>query len=470
MNSPNRITRYQYLAEQIKLQIKQSIWRAGEKVPSIRETSRTYSVSSSTTLQAYQLLESEGWLIAKPQSGYFVTSILDRQHEIELEDGTRPSFDDELYQFLSFNNQATVAFGSALPDPNMFPLQLLNRHMASSGRQASPNMIVSDMPPGNPELRRLIAQRYLAKGVNISPEDIVITSGAMEGLNLSLGVVTKPNDRLVIESPAFYGAIQAATRHGLESVEMRVDPIEGVDIDHLEQLVIGRKPNALWIMPHFQNPTGYCLSDEVKEAIVVLANQYDFFVIEDDVYSDLAFSGELLKPLKFWDTQDRVLLCGSFSKSLAPGYRVGWVISRKFGEQIQKQQLISTLSCSSPIQQGIAHYLKYEGVDNHLRKLKRELKARLDKYSEFLKRHLCDDCELFEPNGGYFLWLKLPVGVSGYGLYQALRRENVSLAYGELFSNQDVYANHIRINVSIEWCDEVEAALLALIKQINSNC
>lgn len=142
------MNRYQQLAEQLKLQIENGIWRAGEKVPSIRMTSRNRSVSASTVLQAYQLLESQGWLLAKPQSGYFVTSIMERVSTPEPESKVvAPEFNDKLYEFLQSNSKADIALGSAFPDPNLFPLQALNRHLASAGRKMPLNSVFDNMPP-----------------------------------------------------------------------------------------------------------------------------------------------------------------------------------------------------------------------------------------------------------------------------------------------------------------------------------
>lgn len=451
------MNRYQELANEIKQQILTNTWRAGEKIPSVRKTSQNYSLSASTVLQAYQLLESEGWLLAKPQSGYFVTAQMERQ-AYEALPSIRPAYNDELYDFLQTNVQAVVSFGSALPDPNLYPFDSLTRRLASAGRKVSARAIIEDMPPGNEDLRRLIAQRYLNQGVNVSPDDIIITSGAMEALNLSLQVSTQPQDTVAIEAPAFYGALQAAKRHHLSVATIPIDGEKGLDLEKLEAS-FRQGVKACWLMPNFHNPTGATLSDEMKRTIVQLADQYKVTLIEDDVYSELYFGDIKPKPLKYWDTQDRVMTCGSFSKSLCPGYRIGWVVTRQFGERIQKQQLISTLSGSSPIQQGIAHYLQFESYDNHLRKLRKQLQERQRVYLEYIHAHFPENCQVLQPAGGYFIWLQLDKSIDSYELYNALKREGVSIGYGRLFSSQQQYQNCIRLNVSFTFDGEIEAAL-----------
>ena len=219
------MNRYRQLAELFKTQIQQNTWRAGEKLPSVRVTSRNHSVSAGTVLQAYQLLEAQGWVAAKPQSGYFVTAELDRfEPSSPATSVYRSSINDELYDYLK--NQASpnaVKFGSAFPDPALFPLEALNRNLASSGRKMGAETLLDNLPPGCESLRRLIAQRYIQQGMVFTHDDIVVTSGALEALNLSLQAVTQPGDTVVVESPTFYGALQAIERLGLKAIRRFFD-------------------------------------------------------------------------------------------------------------------------------------------------------------------------------------------------------------------------------------------------------
>lgn len=458
------MNRYQQLANDIKQQIENNTWRAGEKIPSVRMSSRNYSVSAATVLQAYQLLESEGWLTAKPQSGYFVTAVIERGTQAVAPD-IRLAYNDELCEFLHSNMEAHTSFGSPLPDPQLYPFETLTRHLASAGRKMSSQSIIQDMPPGNESLRRLIAQRYLSQGVKVLAEDIVITSGAMEALNLSLQVSTQAEDSIVIESPAFYGAIQAAKRHNLSVKEVAMDPMNGLCLSELEKC-FSEGVKACWLMPNFHNPTGVTLDDETKQSIVELANRYQVTLIEDDVYSELYFGEQKPKPLKYWDEEDRVLMCGSFSKSLCPGYRIGWVVNRSLSAKVQKQQLISTLSGSSPIQQGIAHYLQFESYDSHLRKLRRELSTRQQLLVDKLKVTLPESCQIHAPQGGYFVWLEFDKGFDTFPLFEQLKKEGISVGYGSLFSTQQQHKHCLRLNVSFDCIGDVDAAICRLAELV----
>ncbi|MEL7290707.1 MAG: PLP-dependent aminotransferase family protein [Pseudomonadota bacterium] len=456
------MNRYQQLAEQIKQQIEQNTWRAGEKVLSIRAASKSYLVSASTVLQAYQLLESEGWLTAKPQSGYFVTPTLMRKQNAAATATPTVAYNDRLYQFLKRGNCAKVALGSAFPAPDLFPLTVLNRHLASAGRKLPAQQVLHNLPPGNESLRRSIAQRYIMSGLNVSHRDIVLTSGAMEALNLSLATLCKPGDKVVLESPTFYGALQAVERLGLEAIMVPVDPQTGLCVTTFEQVLERHKVKACWLMSRYQNPTGACLSETDKQQVVKLAHQYDVTIIEDDVYAELGLSDSMLHPFKYYDQHDRVMLCGSFSKSLCPGYRIGWVVNQTLSDQLQKQQMLSTLSASAPIQHGIAHYLQHESFDNHLRKLRKTLAQRSDAMLQLLEQHLPKQSQVHVSPGGYFVWVEFAKQVDCYQVYHSLLEKGISVADGGLFGPSSQFNHCLRINVSFAIDSAVEQAVVKI--------
>ncbi|USD42234.1 PLP-dependent aminotransferase family protein [Vibrio sp. SCSIO 43135] len=444
------MSRYQQVAEQIKQQIIAQTWRAGEKIPSVRVNSRNFSVAPSTILQAYQLLESEGWVIAKPQAGYFVAPQLGREQlASKPAESKLIKINDELFEFLkSGSNKDVVPLGSAFPDPSLFPIQTLNRNLASAGRKMSANDLVSVMPPGDDSLRRCIAQRYQQQGISVSPQDIVVTSGALEALNISLQSVTKPGDTVVIESPAFYGALQAIERLNLRAIEVPVSPQSGLCLETLEHVLSTEAVAACWFMANFHNPTTYTHTDTQKTKITALAEQYQVPIIEDDVYGELYFETSKPKPLKAFDDVGNVLLCGSFSKSLCPGYRVGWVVSDKYNEHIQRLQLMSTLSGSAPIQNGIAHFLQHDSFDSHLRKLRKTLQERRDSMLALIHSCFPAGTKVSCPTGGYFLWLELAEHINARHVYECAVEQGATVAYGKLFSTSEHHQSCLRLNYS----------------------
>ncbi len=459
------MARYEELAMDIRTQIANNTWRSGEKIPSVRMSCRNYNVSNSTVLQAYQLLESEGWIIAKPQSGYFVAPKVDGVDYQPPVAREKKAINDRLFDFLkSSSAEGIVPFGSAFPDPDLFPLPTLTRNLASAGRKMTGASVINNLPPGSESLRRQIAQRYLQQGISVNHQDVVITSGAMEALNLSLQTVTQSGDHVVIESPAFYGALQAVERLGLKPIEVDVCPVKGLDIEQFEIVLKNNNVKACWLMTTFQNPTGTSLSDEAKRRVVEIAEHNNTYIIEDDVYGDLYHEGHKPKPLKASDKTDSVLLCGSYSKSLCPGYRVGWVVNARFNDAIQKLQLLSTLSSSAPVQLGVTHFLTHESYDNHLRKLRKSLLERKARFIEIIKQYFPHSIKIEDPAGGYFIWIRFNSGFDSQQLHQLAIAQGISVASGDLFSEQGRVDNAIRLNFSYELTQERENALVLLGK------
>ncbi|CCO50139.1 putative Bacterial regulatory protein GntR [Vibrio nigripulchritudo SOn1] len=466
------MTRYEQLAQDIKSQIENGVWRAGDKLPSVRATCRTSGLSIATVMQSYQLLESQGWVTARPQSGYYVApkppepSLPSTRESLSQTDTV--NINDVLFDVLQQTRKNdAIPLSSAFPDPELFPFKVLTRCMASSGRKMAPKSTVNNLPPGNDSLRRCIAQRYNLEGIHVLPDDIVVTSGAMEALNLSLQVVTNPGDLVAVESPTFYGALQAIERLKLKVVEIPSCPKSGIDLEMLDQALSTLPIKACWFMTNFQNPLGHTVPKEKKQKLVKLLCSHDVPLIEDDVYSELYFDDTKPQPAKAFDSQHSVLHCGSFSKCLAPGYRVGWVVNRQYAKQLQRAQLMSTLSASMPTQLGIADYLQSGGYDTHLRKLRKTLKQRQQDFLKGLRAYLPEEVKVTSPKGGYFVWVEMPECVNAESVYTQLLEDNIGIAPGILFSSDKHYAHHIRLNCSFEWDAQIEHAIRQLGTRIS---
>ncbi|GAM66500.1 transcriptional regulator [Vibrio sp. JCM 19236] len=407
------------------------------------------------------------------QSGYYIS----RQSSLSAGEFNTSqnsvSFKDKLLQFLKASNSETaLPFSSAFPDPTLFPMTDLAKSLSNAAKKLNSSQNRLHMPPGNPELRRQIAQRYTRRGVHIGHQDIVITSGAMESLNLCLQAVTQPGDKVMVETPVFYGALQIIERLGLVPVEVFIDKHQGLDIEQMERVLTEHDIKACWLMSSFNNPTGLSLSDDKKSAIMELANQHDFYIVEDDAYGELQFADSSApKSIKAFDSEDRVLSCSSFSKSLCPGYRLGWLINGRFNDEIQKIQLLSTLSTSAPIQAGLAHYLTYESYDNHLRKLRKELRLRYIAFRDYLLNVLPSNTVLSDPEGGYFIWMYLPKSLDMAELKQQMSEYEWPLAVTELFVPRQELSSEealhgLRLNFSYSLTNERKNALLYLSKVI----
>ncbi|QQN51019.1 GntR family transcriptional regulator MpaR [Stutzerimonas balearica] len=460
--------RYEKLAEEIAELIRSGVLAAGERVPSVRQASRSHGVSPSTVFQAYYLLEDRGLIQARARSGYFVREHAQRplpepEPRSLSAQATEVDVSELVFSVLgSLKDPQTVPFGSAFPSPDLFPLARLARSMAHGLRTLSPHEVIADMTAGNPDLRRQIALRYMTSGVLLPMDELVITNGAMEALNLCLQSITRPGDLVAIESPAFYACLQVLERLELRAVEIPVQPREGIDLavlaDSLERLPI----RACWFMSSLQNPLGASMSEANKEALYALLQRHQVPLIEDDVYAELYYGKQPPRPVKSHDREGLVMHCGSFSKSLAPGYRVGWVAGGRFAESISRLKLMTTLSPSVPAQAAIADYLQHGGYDRHLRRLRHTLEMQQSAMLASAARHFPQQTRVTRPAGGYFLWFEFPEQVDSLQLFRLALAQGISLAPGPIFSASRRFGHCARLNHGHPWTAQSEEAMAVL--------
>ncbi|HEH9431868.1 TPA: PLP-dependent aminotransferase family protein [Aeromonas sobria] len=457
---------YQQLADRLQSQIDDGIWQPGERIPSIRQSCKTHGLSPMTVLQAYQLLESQGRILARPQSGYYVKAASPKlmQHTpSQTHYSGSVDINDLVFEVLQASkSRELVPLGMSVADPTLFPHPQLGRALASCMRKLDPFSTVADLPPGNEALRRAIAQRYANDGVAVNPQEIIITTGAMEALSLSLQVLTEPGDWVVVESPTFYGALQAIERLKLKAVEIPVLPGVGIDLEMLADALTRMPVKACWLMGNVQHPLGHTMPNGHKERLMALLNSHGVPLVEDDVYAEVYFGRERPKPIWHWDQRGDSLLCSSFSKCLAPGFRVGWVVAGPHAERVQRLQLMSTLSTNVPSQLALAEMLRQGGVDAHFRRLRHTLAQRQQQMRAALLRLLPGEVRISSPDGGYFLWLELSAHFDSRALHAQALGSGFSVAPGALFSSQGQHNHCLRLNSSHPWSEQLEQALTRL--------
>ena len=461
---------YTELADDIERQIRRGVLRAGERLPSVRALCTSRGISQGTVMQAYYLLEDRGLVSTRPRSGYFVNATA----RAPLPRPTMPTLEPEppvhvvpanlLYSVLNgMKQRENVPLGSAFASPLLFPLPKLAQLLGNAARRLDPWRIVDDLPPGNAELRRHIARRYLELGCDVDVNDIVITSGASEALMLSLMSATQQGDVVAIESPAHYGVLHTIEATGRRAVCIPTCAQDGLNLPALENALAAQKISAVWAMPTFQNPTGATMSARNKEGLVALLARHGIPLIENDVYGDLHFDAERPAPAKAFDRQGGVLHCGSFSKSLAPGYRLGWVAGGRFHETVRQNKFLLSTNANVPAQAAIADFLKHGGYELHLRRLRAALRSQRDQLLRAVARHFPPGTAVSRPHGGYLLWVQLPAGsVDTLDLMRHALDEGVSLAPGALFSPNGRHANDLRLNFGHPWSAAMERGVATI--------
>jgi DNA-binding transcriptional MocR family regulator len=448
----NMATLYEQLAEALAQRILDGDLQPGERLPSVRQTCAQAQVSPATVFQAYDLLEGRGLVEARPRSGFYV-----RKHvrelstqasaEVPLADSTEVAISELVFDVLhSTRNREVVPLGSAFPSPTLFPLERLARDGARAMRRLSSQALTTELVSGNARLREAVRARSVRQGLKVGVDEPIITNGAMEALNLCLQAVTRPGDVVAIESPTFYAALQALERLNLRAVEVPTDPQLGVDPDGLAEVIARHKVSACWLMPNFQNPLGALMPLARKQAVMQVLQRSGTPVVEDDVYGELHHSSTRPLPLKAFDTEGLVLYCSSFSKCLAPGYRVGWTLAGRYSHAAHKLKMMSSLATAVPSQLAVAEYLEEGGYDRHLRQLRKTLADSLGRLRQMVLSHFPKGTRVSRPAGGYFLWVQLPDGVDTLALHREALAHGISIAPGALFSADQRFRSALRLN------------------------
>lgn len=465
---------YVQLAEEIATGIRDGIWARGERIPSVRQFCRERGLSAATVIRAHELLEDGGYIESVPRSGRFVSDSW-RQRAVNPqplpETGHLTPIDvgEIAFRLLdSVRDRNVVPFGSPFPSPELFPLAKLDHALRMRARRLDPWRTVQDLDRGSLELRQRIAQRYLRHGARVSPDEIIITSGALEALNLCLQAVARPGDSIAIETPTFYGCLNALEAYGLRALEIPTHPKYGVDLDALTHALDGAPVRACWFMTAFQNPLGSSVPAAAKRELVKLLEARNVPLIEDNVYGELHYGLKPPKPTKALDRRGLVLECSSFSKCLAPGYRVGWVAAGRYAEVVRRRKLMSSLETNNVAQDAIAAFLRTGVYDRHLRQLRRVLAKQQSAALESLHKFLPEGFRVIRPEGGYFLWIELPAAVSAVELHRRALARGISLAPGPIFSSRRDFTHCIRLNYGHPWSAASHAAVATIAEIIRT--
>jgi DNA-binding transcriptional MocR family regulator len=461
--------RYQALADDIARSIRQGLLRPGQRLPSVRQASAARKLSPATVFQAYYLLESQGLVRPRARSGYYVSehvhALLPEPDAASAPDGESRAVDISALVFEVLESAMArdiVPLGSAFMSPSLFPLAKLGRAMAHEAVHLDPRSTVDDLTPGNAELRRHIALRYRIGEVELGINDLVVTNGAIEALNLCIAATTRPGDAVLVESPCFYVALQTLERHGLHAVEVPTHPREGVELGALDAAIRRHAPKACWLMTSFQNPLGASMPEAKKRELVELLARHELPLIEDDVYGELHFGARRPLPAKAFDTRGLVLHCSSFSKTLAPGYRIGWAAPGRYAQRVARLKLTNTLATCVPAQLAIARYLQRGGYERHLRGLRQTLRLQQAAYLEAVARYFPGGTRVTRPDGGYFLWIELPPDRDALALQRQAAQRGISIAPGPIFSAHRGHGHCLRLNYGHALDARVDAALKVL--------
>jgi len=457
--------KYERIADDISHLIECGAFKPGDRIPSVREMSRQRDVSISTVLQAYYLLEARGLIRARPRSGFYVRS--DLPSDLPEPEISSPAPDPsqvsmrQLVSMVALNdthNPQLIQLGAAHPNPSLAATEELNRVLTSVARRMGEKSGLYDYAPGCDELRMQIARRSLIAGCSLSPDDIVITSGCSESVSFCLRAVCERGDTVAIESPICFDTLQTLEALGLRALEIPTHPRDGISLDALRFAVRHNEVSACLVISNFNNPLGSCIPDDNKRALVKLLTEHEIPLIENDIFGELYFGDSRPSVAKAYDEKGLVMLCSSFSKTLAPGYRVGWVVPGRFQSTVRWLKYTSSLAAPTLSEHAIAEFMASGSYAPYLRRTRRAYERHVASMSQSVRRAFPEETKLTRPSGGFVLWVELPEAVDSLQLYDQAQGAGIAITPGYLFSATDQYRNFIRLNAA-NWSAEADAAI-----------
>ncbi|MEG0928271.1 aminotransferase-like domain-containing protein [Chryseobacterium sp.] len=463
---------YLKIANSVTEQIKSETLQFGDRLPSLRSAQKLYNVSLNTVKQAYMELESRSLVESLPKYGYFVSQTSQRKlalpsvAKMKISEGKNTPEDLIGKVFGTIGGTDVTQFALGIPGKSLLPVAKMKKCMIDVIKRKSDSGTNYEPVQGNEQLRREIAKWSIVMEGKITENDLVITSGAMNGVYNCLMAVTQPGDSVAVESPVYFGILQAIQLLGLKAVEIPTHPITGVDLDELRKVL--PKLSACCFVVNYNNPLGFQMPDANKKELVRMLTEHNVPLVEDDVYGNIYFGAGRPKPCKFYDEAGIVMWVGSVSKTLAPGYRVGWVAPGKFKDKIIRQKLVQTVSSPSLFSDVIADFLEHGRYDHHLRMFRKKLYANYLQIQKSVTQYFPDNTKISEPKGGFMLWLELDKRICTEDLYDEAVNQKVNFAPGRMFSQYNQYQNCMRLNYALEWTDRVESDLEKLGKMIKN--
>ncbi len=466
----------QYLYQQVIamiLEMKASgTLRPGDKLPSLRKLSKQLSLSIPTVKLAYTELERQNVIVARPKSGYFMRSthnplLLPKKGKLGQSPTkvNKQSLIEQVYEAL--HRSGNITLGIANPSTAHPCDKALARHMRQVLSKAGARAISYGPTTGFAPLKRQLALRYFNYGLQLNPEEVLVTNGAQEALSIALQCVAKAGDVIAVESPAFFGILELIESLGMMALEIPLCPEEGIGINDLTTAIKKHPIKACLFSSSISNPIGSFMSDESRKEMVSFLESKHIPLIEDDVYGDLYFTENRGTPAQCYAKKGLVLTCSSFSKTAAPGYRVGWLVAGKFDEKARL--LKRALSCSTSLinQWTLAEYIAGSEYDRHMQKLREILKCNKGRMLASIHKHFPKNTRISNPMGGGVLWVELPKNIDSEQLFYQAVENNISIAPGSIFSASKKFKNFIRLSFGMPWTKEIDDALEVLGAMVN---
>lgn len=464
---------YRRLADHYQEAILAGTLAVGDRMPSVRELMRQHQVSLSTALQSLRHMEDGGWLEARPRSGYFVRQprrsairpVQEPSSLLALDPSQYQGIHEKVSNYIALRQQRVPAvdLSGMTCAPELYAVDLLKQAAIRALRER-PELLTSAMPHhGNLAFRQAVARRALGAGMRITADEVVVTHGCIEALNLALRAVAGPGDTIAVESPTYFGLLQSLENLGMRALEIPTSPHTGISVEALE-LAVRTYGNikAVVVVPNLQNPLGCIMPEAHKDRLVQLCEQLQLPLIEDDAYTELADAQVTPSSLKSRDRIGNVIYCASLNKVLAPGMRLGWMNGGRWNERVRMLKYAHTRANEEWTQVTAADFISSPAYDRHLRRLRELLREQRERMAESIAAYFPEGTRLNVPQGGVGMWVELPGQVCSQTLFERALAEGVAVSPGSIFSNSDRYGHFLRICCGHPFTRELDQALRKL--------
>ncbi|MGQ5289273.1 aminotransferase-like domain-containing protein [Pectobacterium actinidiae] len=441
----------------------------GTRLPSIREYASLHGVSLNSVKTAYRLLEDRGLIFARPKSGYFVCDKLP-----ELSEKNEVSSINPVIQLTGMSNLLSLILeyqqhedctdlALACPTGDIFyPLNRLRKMTARMVRSSAAFRPVYTMSQGSLKLRMQIARRGLRLGMVQSADDITITHGTMEALNLAVRASTQPGDIVAVETPTFFNLYPMLEQLGRKIISLPTHPRRGMCLDTLETLFNQQNIKAVITIPSVHNPLGFSMPVESRKRLAALASARQFTVIEDAMYAELQFSEHPVPNIKAFDEDGWVMVCASYTKTIAPDFRIGWIDAGRFRNQVRQMKFNSSVAESSLLSETLGNFLETGSYELHLRHLRKIYARQIDAIRACIAASFPEGTRISRPQGGFILWIEMPQGIDALSLFYRALSENIICMPGLLCSGNPAFSHCLRLAVCFEITDRHRAAIRRL--------
>jgi DNA-binding transcriptional MocR family regulator len=471
LNPESPVPAYLQIRDHIIAMIHDGALRPGDRLPPTRELASSTGVHRSTVVRAFEETRALGYLESRPGSyttvrrrarppeaggtGMDGSTLIDWEARGEGSIGEGAELDRS--RFLRRTDNSAIDFERLAADPSLAPTDDLRRCVSKTMISCGAEALDYADPAGWRPIRETISRRLRAHGVAVGCEEILITNGAQQALDLVLRLLTRAGDRVVVEAPT-YGMFHPLLRlHGIEPVEVAMKR-DGMDLDVLEKVLGGEKPSFLYTMPNFHNPTGVTTDQAHRERLLQLCESHRVPIVEDGFEEEMKYFGRAVLPIKSMDALGLVLYVGSFSKVVFPGLRVGWIAAPS--EVVDRLTAIQHASClgANTLAQAVADRFSRRGeFEVYLRKIHRVYRRRMQLMLDGLDRHLPAGIEWSKPVGGYTLWLTLPHPADAESmLCGELRNAGVRVTAGRGFYASPPARAHLRLSIACVGDDLIE--------------